>query len=104
MTLSLSPKEHWTLHHVLLDRIEQETTAAEPTGVEPPSVEVFQAFEMLDTGETNFTLSQLDAIRTVLTEYHHSTTWWELERAQIEHLLHQVTDLLDQHQVRHSAD
>jgi hypothetical protein len=104
VTLSLSPEERWTLHHVLLDRIEQEATAAEPTGVEPPPVEVFQAFETLDAGETSFTIAQLDAIQTVLAEYHRSTTWWELERARIEQLLHHVTDLLDQPRAIPSAD
>lgn len=104
VTLSLSPEEHWTLHHVLLDRIEQEEAAAEPTGIEPPAVEVFQAFETLDAGETSFTIAQLDGIQTVLAKYHHSTSWWKLERTRIEQLLHHVTDLLDQHREVLSAD
>lgn len=96
ITLSLSPEAQWTLHHVLLDRIEQETTTAS-TSDEPPPVEVFQAFETLDAGETSFTIDQLKAIETVLVEYHHASTWWELERAQIEQLLHRVTAHLHQH-------
>ena len=104
VTLSLSLEEHWTLHHVLLDRIEQERKATEPTGVEPPPVEVFQAFETLDAGETRFTIAQLDAIQTVLATYQHSTTWWEHERARIKQLLQHVTDLLNQHREIPSAD
>lgn len=104
VTLSLSLEEHWTLHHVLLDRIEQEKKAAESTGVEPPPVEVFQAFETLDAGETSLTIPQLNAIQTVLATYHHSTTRWEHERARIEQLLHHVTNLLNQHREILSAD
>jgi hypothetical protein len=40
ITLSLPPEEHWTLHHVLLDRIDQETTVGDTAGVDPPPVEV----------------------------------------------------------------
>lgn len=96
ITLSLPPSEHWTLHHVLLDRIERESTAEDPTSITPPPVEVFQAFETLDSGESSFTIAQLEAIQTVLGEYHHSTTWWELERSRLEQLLHHVTELIEQ--------
>ena len=94
-TLSLTPEQHWTLHHVLLDRIDQESTEATvDTG--PPSVEVFHAFEMLESGNAQFTLAQLTAIREVLAEYHHSPTWWEVERPQLEQLLHRVTHHIEQ--------
>lgn len=96
ITLSLSPADQWTLHHVLLDRIEQESTAEDPANIDPPPVAVFQSFEMLDSGERDFTITQLEAIRTVLGEYHHSTTWWELERSQLEQLLHHVSELVEQ--------
>ena len=98
ITLSLPPEEHWTLHHVLLDRIDQESTAEDTAKADPPSVEVYQAFERLDTGETTFTLAQLEAIQEVLAEYHHSPTWWEIERPQFEQLLHRVARLIEQHQ------
>lgn len=104
VTLSLSLEEQWTLHHVLLDRIEQRTTEESPTSSEPPPVEVFRAFETLDAGGTSFTLAQLEAIQAVLAEYHHSTTRWELERARIEQLLHRVATRLDRHRVTPSAD
>ena len=94
-TLSLTPEQHWTLHHVLLDRIDQESTeATADTG--PPPVEIFQALEMLESGNARFTLVQLTAIREVLAEYHHSPTWWEVERPQLEQLLHRVTHQIDQ--------
>jgi hypothetical protein len=104
MNLSLPPEAQWTLHHVLLDRIEQEATEASPTSVEVPPVEVFQAFERIDAGNTSFTVAQLEAIQTVLMEYHHASTWWELERAGIERLLHRVTRCLNQQQAPCSAD
>jgi len=96
VTLSSPPEAAWTLHHVLLDRIEQKAAERGPVNVEAPPIEVFRAFERLDAGETTFTIAQLDAIQTVLMEYHHATTWWELERAQIEQLLHRVTNCLNQ--------
>ena len=102
--LSLSSEVAWTLHHVLLDRIEREAAEATPASVEAPPIEVFQAFERLDAGETSFTIAQVEAIQTVLMEYHHATTWWELERAQIEQLLRQVTTRLDQQRASCSAD
>ena len=38
ITLSLPPEEHWALHYVLLDRIDQETTVGDTAGVDPPPV------------------------------------------------------------------
>lgn len=99
VTLSLPPEERWTLHHVLLDRIEQETTAKDPANIEPPPVEAFQAFETLDAGEISFTIAQLEAMQTILAEYHHSPTWWEIERSRLERLLHRVSEPIEQHHV-----
>ncbi|WP_226010074.1 hypothetical protein [Halomicrobium salinisoli] len=93
IALSLPIEQQWTLHHVLLDRIEREETT--PADVEPPRVEVFQAFEALDAGETRFTRAQLEAIEDLLSEYHHSTGRWEAERSTIEALLATVTEHLD---------
>lgn len=95
VTLSLSREARWRLHHVLLDRLDREGTEGPPTGTGRPPPEVFRAFETLEDGGTRFTVAQLEAIRTVLVEYHHATTWWELERAGIERLLHRVTTCLD---------
>ena len=95
VALSLTPEQHRTLHHVLLDRIDRESIeVAADAG--PPPVEVFQAFEMLDSGRSQFTLPQLEAVRDVLAQYQRSPTWWEVERPQIEELLHRVTQLIDQ--------
>jgi hypothetical protein len=93
-TLSLTPEQHWTLHHVLLDRIDQESTEV-TADAGPPPLEVFQAFEMLDSGSSQFTLAQLEAIQDVLAEYQRSPTWWEVERSQIEGILHHVTQLIN---------
>lgn len=104
VTLLLPREEHWTLHHVLLDRIEQEALAEEPSSVDPPPVAVFQAFETLDAGETSFTIAQLTAIQTILAEYHHAPTWWEIKRSWIEQLLHRITKRIEQHQAALAAD
>ncbi|WP_227380207.1 DUF7853 family protein [Haladaptatus halobius] len=99
ITLALPPDEHWTLHHVLLHRIDQETTADDTTVVDPPSLEVFQAFEALDAGSTQFSITQLEAIQAVLAEYYHSTIWWEGEQAQLEQLLQHVATLVEANQL-----
>jgi hypothetical protein len=103
VTLSLSPAEQWTLHHVLLDRIEQEAIATEPSETTPPPVEIFTAFETLNAGGTSFSIAQLEAIQPILAEYHHSPTW-EFDRARIEQLLQHVTEQIDQHQPALSTD
>ena len=91
VTLSLSPAEQWTLHHVLLDRIDQESTAGEPSRTDPPPLEVFHAFERLDAGRSTFTRSQLAAIEPVVARYHHSPEWEE-DRARLEEILHLISD------------
>ena len=58
-SLPLSRAEQWTLHHVLLHRIERESSNQ---GEEPPPMTVFCAFETLDAGETAFTDVELEAI------------------------------------------
>lgn len=103
-TLRLPPAEQWTLHHILLDRIEQEATADKPTGLDPPPLAVYNAFETLDTGRLTFTADELGAIQSVLAEYHHSTGKWELERSQIEHILHRIGEQMDQHHFPIHAD
>ena len=96
VVLYLPPDGHWTLHHVLLHRIDRETTADDPV-VDPPPLEIFQAFEILDAGRTTFSTGQLEAIQEILAEYHHSTSWWESERSQLERLLHDIATTLDNH-------
>ncbi len=94
-SLSLSLEERWTLHHVLLHRIEQEETATNATDVDSPPLELYQSFDTVDDGELRFTDAQLEAIQNVLAEYQRSTDWWELERSRIEHLLERVTTALE---------
>jgi hypothetical protein len=94
IALYLPPDEHWTLHHVLLHRIDRETVA-DSSVVNPPPLEIFQAFETLDAGRTTFSISQLEAMQEVLARYHHSTSWWESERSQLERLLHNITTTLN---------
>jgi hypothetical protein len=88
--LSLSQAEQWTLHHVLLHRIEREGAES---SVEPPPVAVFRAFATLDAGEPAFTDPELAAIQSVVAEYHYSTDWWEIERGQLETLLYEIAQI-----------
>lgn len=101
VALPLQREEHWTLHHVLLHRIEQETAAEDATAIDAPPVELVEAFETLDAGETRFTVAQLEAMQDVLAEYHHATTWWEIERPKLERLLHHVATSLEETQPKH---
>ena len=97
VTLALSTKEQWTLHHVLLDRIEEETTSAATTGVNPPPVAVYRTFKTLDSGETTFTIAQLNAIHPILAIYHHSSDW-ETDRPELKALLQRIANHIDQHE------
>lgn len=92
VTLSLSAEEQWTLHHILLDHVDAESTVSDSARTDPPTVEAVRAFEALDAGETEFTIAQLEAVRSILAEYHHSSTWWAVERPRIERLLHRVSE------------
>lgn len=96
VTLSLSSELRWTLHHVLLDRIDAESTVTGSSRVDPPPLEVFRAFETLDGGGTTFTVDELEAIRAVLSAYHHSPAW-VVERPRIERLLHRVSGPIEAH-------
>lgn len=91
ITLSVPPTDQWTLHHVLLYRIERESRTDATTGNEPPPPELYEAFETLESGDTRFTIAQLEAMQDILAEYHHCTDWWEVERTRIERLLHRVS-------------
>lgn len=91
-TVSLSPTEQWTLHHLLLHQLEQAATESGDT--EEMSEVLLDAFETIDRGEQQFTHAELQAVQSVLAQYHHSTSWWELERSQIERVLHQVAEAL----------
>lgn len=92
--MSLAPEEQWTVHHVLLERIEQESTADDPTGVDPPSVAVFQAFERLNTGGTTFTIDELEAIRSTHASFDGEIDWGKFENARIDRLHNHITERL----------
>lgn len=85
-TLSLPREAHWTLHHALLDRLEEREES-------PP--ELLRAFETLDGGGVTFTTAELECIRDVLADYHHATGRWEGERSRIEDLLYRITEGLE---------
>ena len=92
-TLSLSRAEQWTLHHALLDWLDGDCDVAASSGLDPgpPDAEVRRAFETLDAGGDRYTLAELEAMQSVLATYHHSPTWWEIERPRLERLLHHVS-------------
>ena len=68
-TFALSRDEAWTVHHVVLDRIEAEATMADR---EPPSIDVFRVFEKLESGTEQFTCTELRAMRSELDSYRSS--------------------------------
>lgn len=92
VAVTLPRRLRWTLHHVLLDRIERanENTHERSADVVPPMC-VYRAFDRLDQGGTSFTFEELEAIQDVLASYQRSTDWWENERANIEALLATVS-------------
>ncbi|MDQ2052793.1 hypothetical protein RBH26_20340 [Natronolimnohabitans sp. A-GB9] len=95
LALSFAPDELWTLHHVLLHRIDAEHRATDETTVDPPPLEVYTAFDTLENGETHFTVAELEAIRDVISQYHHRTDWWEIERDRLEQVLETITQTLE---------
>jgi hypothetical protein len=87
-SLSLSRAEQWTLHHVLVDRLVGGGSAE-------PEPELRRAFESLDAGETTFTRPELERLQAVVADYHHRTSWWEVERPQLEAILDGVSTALE---------
>lgn len=85
-TLSLSRAEQWTLHHVLVDRL---------TEARSPSTALVEAFSTLDAGGTTFTRPQLERLQALVATYHHRTSWWEVERPQMEAVLDRVSTALE---------
>jgi hypothetical protein len=99
-TLVLSREQRWTLHHVLLDWLGRETAATSDHGSVAAS-EIGRAFRELDAGGCEFTHAELRAVQNVLAGYHHSPTWWEVERSRLEGLLHEVSTRLTGSDARH---
>lgn len=95
ITLELPSDEQWTLHHILLHRIEREGRTDDATVVDPPPLEIYQAFDIVDAGESQFSVVQLEAIQDILAEYHHAATW-EIERIQVESILHRIATALEE--------
>lgn len=102
-TLDASLEDQWTLHHVLLDRLEREAAAEGPSPLPPQLAEVARAFETLDAGDRHFTVPQLEAIRALLAEYLSSPAW-EDDNESIERLHETVGDLLDRRRTAPLAD
>lgn len=93
--LDASLAEQWTLHHVLLDRLDRERAENTPAPLSPRLVEVAHAFETLDAGERRFTTAQLEAIRPLLTDYMFSKRWAD-DRERLKRLQNHIDDLLAQ--------
>lgn len=102
-TLDASLEDQWSLHHVLLDRLERETAAEGPSPLPPQLVEVVRAFETLDAGDRRFTVPQLEAVRALLAEYLSSPAW-EDDRESLERLHEAFGDLLDRRRTAPLAD
>ena len=102
-TIDVPRADQWTLHHVLLDRLEREAARETPSPLPPELVEANRAFETLDAGDRTFTTPQLHAIRTVVGEYVHSPAW-EDEREALERLHRRLGASLDRRPDRTAPD
>lgn len=93
--LELTRAECWTLHHVLLERLDAELTATDPTAIEPPPLAVYRAFDTLETDGPCFTVTELTALTDVLARAHAQPAW-AAERDRLEQLLQTCTRALEQ--------
>lgn len=103
--LELTRGEQWTLHHALLDRIDRERTAADATGIDPPPLAVYTAFETLEAGDdvTRFSVVQLEASRDVVSSYCDRDDW-EADWERLERLYWKLTRALEGDRVRSAPD
>ncbi|AUV83718.1 hypothetical protein C2R22_20420 [Salinigranum rubrum] len=88
--LSLSREEQWTLHDVLRDHLE----AGDERSEDADATDCRAAFERLDDGRLRFTRAQLETMRRTLARAHHRRRW-EVERPQLEGLLHRISRALE---------
>jgi hypothetical protein len=93
-SLSLTHEEAWTLHDVLRTHLRREHESENEGGTGKLTGSAREAFERLDDGTRRFESTQLEAIQRVLARAHH-TRRWEVERPQLEALLHRVAGALD---------
>lgn len=89
--LSLSPEEQWVLHHVLQQRIDCEHRHSSK---EPPPIEVFSAFDKIDSGRTMFTTTELCHVHTQLVHRLEAGNVPESDRRAIKAILEQLTNVL----------
>lgn len=99
-SLSFSHEEAWTLHDVLRRRLDRDTRGEREDGQVNDRLRA--AFERLDGGGRRFTHPQLDAMQRALSRAHHRRQW-EVERPQLEALLHRVTRALDREPERENT-
>lgn len=95
VSLELTRTQEWTLHHVLLDRIEEGDEQSTGTA-SIPSLAIYRAFDRLDVGYQRFTMDELEEMQTLLGEYQRSTSWWEAERGEIEEVLQRIAVRIDE--------
>ena len=92
LTFALSRDEAWTVHHVVLDRIEAETTSADR---EPPSIDVYRVFDKLEAGTERFTRSELKAMRVELESSRETDGPTDRDEARLAALVERLGQRLD---------
>lgn len=102
-TLWLPFEHQWTLHHLLLDRIQGGTEGGRQTEG-PHQVDVYEAFEILDGGDLRFTVDQVEAMQRVLRTSRHSVTSGQGQRDRIDQLLDRLSIPLAKHRSTAQAD
>lgn len=89
--VDLTHEQAWVLHDVLLDRIEAEYH--DPAAVEPPTLEVYQAFEAIDSGRTQLSISNCHGLADELERAIMSGSLSPADIRTAEQLIDRLTEL-----------
>ncbi len=96
VTLTLQREDLWTLHHVLLERLEAEQTSPEPGAIDPPPLAVCRVFDTLEAGRTRVRIADLETVTKVL-RHDGACPPWCLDCDRLAALCNQLTELCEQH-------
>ena len=97
VSLALPRDDLWTLHHVLLERLNAEQTASETATIDPPPLAVYRVFDTLDAGDTRVRIADLEAVTEVL-RHDGACPPWCLGCARLAALRQQLTHLCEHQQ------
>lgn len=87
----LSRNEEWTIHHVILDRIEAEWRSE---GGNPPPITVYRVFDKVEAGTERFKPTELRSLREELASYRESGDVPERDARSVDELLERLDTAL----------